>query len=52
MMATAQRVTARQDTTMTKMAAGDDDNNDGDGATGDGATGYDDYHDGDWRQQQ
>ena len=35
----AQRAMERQDTTMTMMVTGDDD--DGDGATGDGATGYD-----------
>jgi len=47
-MATAQRETVpHQDTTMTKMVRGDNDNDDGDsatggGATGDGATGDDD----------
>ncbi len=32
-MVMARWATARQDTTMTRMATGDDDNNDGDSAT-------------------
>ena len=51
-MAPARRATARQDTTMTMMATGNDENNDGDSATGDGATGDDNDDDCDERSRQ
>ena len=49
MMVTAQHSMTKMTTTM-KMATGDDNNNDGDGATGDGATGNDDNDD--WDEQR
>jgi len=52
MMVTARWATARQDTTMTTMATGNYENDDGDGATGDGVTGDDDDDDCDERRRR